>query len=123
MFKVLLHKDFLARLSRVLRRYRSLNRPLINAFNRLENGPGSKHSPLKDTGDLGAPGSIRRMRVGNHRMIYRLDEREGAIVPLYLSDKPRNEATYRDWYRVARRIIVDFEDRQHDLFEEWQGDL
>lgn len=123
MFRILLHKDFLARVSRVLRRYRSLNRPLINALNRLENGPGSKHSPLKGTGDLGEPGSIRRMRVGNHRMIYRLDEREGAIVPLYLSDKPRNEATYRDWYRVARRIIVDFEERQHDLFEEWQGDL
>ena len=87
MFKVLLHKDFLARVSRVLRRYRSLNRPLIN------------------------------------RMIYRLDEREGAIVPLYLSDKPRNEATYRDWNRAARRIIVDFEERQHDLFEEWQGEF
>lgn len=123
MFKVLLHKEFLVRVSRILRRYRSLNQHLINAFNRLEKGPGSKHSPLKGTGDLGAPGSIRRMRVGNHRMIYRIDEQEAAIVPLYLSDKPRNEATYRDWGRIARIIIVDFESRQHDWFEEWQGEL
>ncbi len=56
-------------------------------------------------------------------MIYRIDETEGAIVPLFLSDKPRNEATYRDWNRAAQRIIVDFESRQHDLFEEWQGSL
>lgn len=123
MFKVLLHREFQARVSRILRRYRSLNQPLINAFNRLEHGPGSKHSPLKGTGDLGAPGAIRRLRVGNHRMIYRIDETEGAVIPLFLSDKPRNEATYRDWHQAARRIIDDFESRQHDLFEEWQGSL
>lgn len=123
MFRVLLHKDFLARISRILRRYRSLNKPLFDAFDRLEHGPGSKHSPMKGAGELGAPGSIRRMRVGNHRMIYRIDGTEGVIVPLFLSGKPRNEATYRDWNRTARRIIADYESRQHDVFEEWQGEL
>ncbi len=123
MFEVLLHEDFQASTRKTLRRYRALQKQLVAVLNRLENGPGSKHSPLKGMDDLGAQGVFRRMRVGKHRMIYGVYAQDRVILLLYLSDRPRNEATYRDWQGPAMKIIVDYERQQHDLFESWQGKL
>lgn len=78
---------------------------------------------MKGSAALGSRGIFRRMRVSGHRMIYWIDEREKVIVPVFLSDRPRNEATYRDWMWRASEIMSDYERRPRELFEEWQGSL
>lgn len=123
MFEILLHQDFLSRASKTLRRYRPLRQQLVTVLNRLEQGPGSAHSAMKGSAVLGSRGIFRRMRVAGHRMIYWIDEREKVIVPVFLSDRPRNEATYRDWMWHASEIMSDYERRPRELFEEWQGTL
>ena len=123
MFEILLHQDFLSRARKTLRRYRPSKQQLVTAFNRLEQGPGSTHSPMKGSAALGARGIFRRMRVGGHRMIYWIDEREKVILPVFLSDRPRNEATYRDWMRYASEIMLDYEKQTDGIFELWQGEL
>lgn len=123
MFEILLHQDFLSRARKTLRRYRPMKQQLVIVFGRLERGSGSTHSPMKGSAALGARGIYRRMRVGGHRMIYWIDEREKIIVPVFLSDRPRNEATYRDWMWHASEIMLDYEKQPGEMFELWQGEL
>ena len=44
-------------------------------------------------------------------------------MPLFLSDRPRNEVTYQDWETIGERIAADYEDGFLDLFIVWQGGL
>lgn len=74
---------------------------------------------MRHVADIRAQGNIFRARVGNHRLIYRLYEPEQLMLPLYLSERPRQETTYRDWEAHATAIAADFEARQYDRFHRW----
>ncbi|MCY4526298.1 MAG: hypothetical protein OXB89_06795 [Anaerolineaceae bacterium] len=56
-------------------------------------------------------------------MVYRVYGKLGHIVPLFLSDRPRNEVTYQDWETIGDRIIDDYLDGYLDRFIVWQGSL
>ena len=56
-------------------------------------------------------------------MIYRVYEQDMLIIPLFLSERPRNEATYRDWKRLTQEISSDFDKQKYDQFQTWQGKL
>ena len=105
LFNILLHDGFLNQGQDkhfVVIRSNSQNQ-LTVALNKLQYGPGSKHSLMRDVDDPEAHGNVRRMRVGNHRMVYRVYEQDRLIIPLFLSERPRNEATYRNWKRYRPR--------------------
>ena len=124
MYHILRHKRFKKRAEKTFRRYHELKDQLIKALDGLQSGPGSGHTPMRHIADLESQGNIYRMRVGNHRMIYRVYEQKRQIVPLFLSERPRNEATYRDWEIHAMEISADYDDyenQQDDNFQLWEG--
>ena len=56
-------------------------------------------------------------------MIYRIYGQRGDIVPLFLSDRPRNEVTYQDWEAIGDRIMDDYEEGYLEEFIIWRGEL
>ena len=93
LFSILLHTNFRARARKTFRRYRELKPQAIAVLEALREGPGSGHARVRYLRDPLAQGNVWRARVGRHRMIYRIYGQRGDIVPLFLSDRPRNEVT------------------------------
>ncbi len=122
-FSILLHTNFRARARKTFRRYRALRSLTTVVLDELQNGPGTGHIRVRYLKDPQARGKVWRARVGRHRLIYHIYEQRGDIVPLFLSDRPRNEVTYRDWENIGDRISDDYEDGILDKFSIWQGEL
>ena len=122
-FSILLHTNFRARARKTFRRNRALRSLTTVVLDELQNGPGTGHIRVRYLKDPQAQGNVWRARVGRHRMVYRVYGQRGDIVPLFLSDRPRNEVTYQDWETIGERIAADYEDGFLDLFIVWQGGL
>lgn len=122
-FSILLHTNFRARARKTFRRYRELKPQATAVLEALQAGPGAAHVRVRYLRDPQAQGNVWRARVGRHRMIYRVYGQRGDVVPLFLSDRPRNEVTYQDWEAIGDRITDDYEDGYLDRFIIWQGEL
>ncbi len=120
---ILLHTTFRARARKTFRRYRALRSLTTVVLDELQNGPGTGHIRVRYLKDPQAQGNVWRARVGRHRMVYRVYGQRGNVVPLFLSDRPRNEVTYQDWETIGDRITDDYEDGYLDKFSIWQGEL
>ena len=122
-FSILLHTNFRARARKTFRRYRELKPQAIAVLEALREGPGSGHVRVRYLRDPRAQGNVWRARVGRHRLIYRVYGQQRDVVPLFLSDRPRNEVTYQDWETIGDRVMDDYEEGYLEEFIIWRGEL